>query len=166
MSNNQIYNGRVNIMNMAPPPNVRFAMIQEMNTGNEIYSGEALKSVQEESLLSRVYFSAKNIELLQNKIRYDVYQNTQQTIGNQSPLQLKIIMRSIYLQHSKNLKQSITEQVKDLNRRVVEYAVSNILTNLNQYMMYKERVSTLPVPLEHSKNVSNKGTKSLMPNIF
>ena len=45
-------------------------------------------------------------------------------------------------------------------------AVPVVLTELNQYVNYTNDASKLPIPLEHSKNVSPKGTKVLYSGEF
>jgi hypothetical protein len=70
-------------------------------------------------------------------------------------------MRSIYLQYCKHKPYNIVDQVKELNGKVIDFAVPRILVELNQYVNYKKDASSLPIPLEHSKNVSSKGTKVL-----
>jgi hypothetical protein len=82
-------------------------------------------------------------------------------IGRQSDDELKIIMRSIYLQYSRNLPDNIMQQVKELNSRVIDWAVPQIMTNLKQDEKYKQDISTLPEPLERSQLPSTKGTKTL-----
>jgi hypothetical protein len=157
---NSIQNGRVNIDGQVLF-NKSFSLYEESNTGNNIYKNEALKSIQINSDLSNLFFSKQNIEILQNSIKYNVWikSNKQHIISNQSVIELKIIMRSIYLQYSKNINKNIVEQVKDLNDIVINYSVPNILSNIEQHLGYTKTVSYLPVPLSHPKNLSIKGTK-------
>ena len=49
----------------------------------------------------------------------------------------------------------------ELNNKVVEWAVENIITNIDQYINYKKTCSTLPMPLERAQLPSQKGTKTL-----
>ena len=113
--------------------------------------------------VSDMFFSTDNINILQIGIRNKVLNETQgqHYIGRQSDDELKIIMRSIYFQHSKNLPHQIKEQVRDLNAKVIEWSVPQIITNLKQEQKYKFDISTLPVPLERSVLPSQKGSKTL-----
>ena len=44
---------------------------------------------------------------------------------------------------------------------VIDYCIEEqILPNLKQYGGYIEKIGTLPIPLEHSRNESIKGTKT------
>tara|TARA_Y200000002_G_C22676481_1_gene662295 strand:+ start:1427 stop:2152 length:726 start_codon:yes stop_codon:yes gene_type:complete len=123
-----------------------------------------LQSIQKSSCLSNAFFSDKNQEIIQNSIRYRVWERTQYTIDKQDYLQLQIIMRSIFLQCAKHQSDYIAKQVQELNHRVLEYCVPIITSNLLQFIQYKKDVSSLPVPLEHAMNVSNSGSKSLQTN--
>lgn len=113
--------------------------------------------------VSAMFFSVDNIELLQMGIRNKILNDTngQYHIGRQSDDELKIIMRSIYFQHSKNQPTNVKEQVRDLNTRVIEWSVPQILTNLKQKEKYIYDISTLPEPLERSVLPSQKGSRTL-----
>ena len=82
-------------------------------------------------------------------IRYNVYLRSgkKHIIGRQSDTQLQIIMRSIYLQNSKNLNTDIKGQIQELNKLVIDYCVPNILVEVEQYIQYKVSVSKIPEPL-------------------
>lgn len=132
------------------------------------YDRQSIKNIHSDNAVSSLFFSQHNIKILQDGIRYLVYKKTNDNtiIDNQSENELLIIMRSIYLQYSNNKNYEIVAQVKDLNTKVLDYAVPVILVELNQYINYKKDASQLPIPLEHSKNVSPKGTKVLFGKSF
>ena len=117
----------------------------------------ALKGNLEESLLSMAFFSANNIIILQNAIVAGVYHSSNGTykIGYQNEDTLKIIMRSIYLQHSSNLNTHITEQITALNKLVTDYCVPQICGEAAAYMKYKSDVSSLAVPLQRPVSTYN-----------
>lgn len=166
IKSNPKYNGRVDILDLKPQQ--KYRMINQQNNGNNLYKDEALKSIQSESPLSRVYFSKDNIDLLQDLIRYNVWEKSNKTykIGRQSDLQLKIVMRSIYFQYSQNQFDNITKQIERLNDIVVNDCVPRIISNIKQYLKYKQDVSQLRVPMDRPQYLSNAGTKTLMPNPF
>ena len=70
-------------------------------------------------------------------------------LNNQIEDTLKIVMRSIYLQHASNLPQNITAQVEALNKLVTDYCIPQICGEAEGYIKYKNDVSTLPTPLSH-----------------
>ena len=100
---------------------------------------------------------------LQKIIRYEVWLQSgkRHIIGRQSDDQLKIIMRSIFLQYGKHRNNDLIEQVKDLNQFVCNYSIPNILSNLELYIGYKNDVSNLPEPIPLPVNMSNAGLKSI-----
>ena len=138
------------------------------NIDNYDFKKQGIKNIHTENPISELFFSKHNISILQNGIRYSVYKKTNdlKIIGNQSEHELLIIMRSIYLQYCKHRQYNIVEQVKELNSKVINYAVPNIVVELNQYINYKKDASSLPIPLEHAKYVSSAGTKILYTREF
>ena len=99
--------------------------------------------------LSNAFFSAHNIQILQNGLRAGVYNmsNQQYVIGEQNVDELNIIMRAIFLQNAKNLPDNIDMQIKDLNDRVLKYTIKETYGEADSYMKYKRDASTLVVPL-------------------
>ena len=119
--------------------------------------------IQEVIGVSKVYFSMENIDILQTGIRNKILNDTngQYSIGRQKDNELKIVMRSIYFQHAKNQSTNITQQVLELNTRVIEWCVPEIISNIKQSQRYIKDISTMPVPLERSVLPSRKGLKTL-----
>lgn len=148
-------NGRVNIMNSKGLSNYPL-----FKSGHNILDTNLLENVYEKNELQEVFFNSKNVSFLHNEIIKRVGDKTNKTIKKQSDVNLKIIMKSVYLQYGKNNKNDIIKQVKGLNEEVLRYCVEDVISNMNLYLEYKTRVSTMPVPLEHPKNVSVTGTKS------
>jgi hypothetical protein len=74
-------------------------------------------------------------------------------------------MRSIFLQYSTNRTDSaelIRKQIESLNNKVLDYCVSNVVSNLKQYEHYRKDISSLPVPMEYGQSTSQAGTRSLL----
>ena len=107
------------------------------------------------SLMAEVYFSKENIELLQSAIRYEVNQITGKVIDKQSPTELSIVMRSIYLQNGNPMvsSNSIKKEVVKLNSMVIDYCSEQISTQVLQYQGYIQKLTTLPVPIERPQQV-------------
>ena len=131
------------------------------------YHTEALRNLQTKSILSQAFFSNRNIQIVQNAIRYQVWiqSNKKHQISNQSETEIQIVMRSIYLQYARNLPDKIRQQIEELNTKVVNYCVPIIMSNIQQYRQYRNDVSSLPVPQAHPQQVSSAGSKTLQPNI-
>ena len=152
-------NGRVPDLNAKAMPAYHMTDYKQ----DKNYNAQAIKNIHVQNPLNDLFFSDKNIEALQHGIRYTVYINSCQkwVIGNQSEDELKIVMRSIYLQYGKNQPFNILEQVKELNGKVLEYAVERVMNELSMNVKYRSDVASLPVPLDRSPNLSSRGTKVL-----
>ena len=151
------YNGREDVISKTS--SIRFANESEKYSEN---ANNIISRSNSQTKVSELYFSKKNIDILQQGIINKIYNVTDgaYTIGVQSESELKIIMRSIYYQYSRNNPLNVIQQVKELNTKVLDWAVPEILSNIKQYMHYKKDVSTLIYPNERPIYISQKGTKS------
>ena len=107
--NKEALNGRVNIVDI--PHHVQFQMQEKIAVKNKTTEyREALNGVWENTLLSQVYFSSDNVQIIQNGLRAGVYQmsGNKYVIAPQNIDTLKIIMRSIYLQYAEHREDDIT----------------------------------------------------------
>lgn len=134
----------------------------------ELFEGENIRSnfnsslngIQDNSILSRAFFSQRNINCIQKQIQQDVLKKTNYKIGRQSDLQLQIIMRSIFLQYSKNLNCNYALQIKELNKLVADFSIDRVIIEIYQFLEYRKEITKLPQPLSHPVNLSNSGEKS------
>lgn len=149
-------NGRINLGNT---PGSTYHMFENATTPYSFHN--SINSIQGKTTLSNVFFSPNNIELIHNSIVGRVSNKTGFKIARQSETQLQLIMRSIFLQYGKNQPCDVSGQVADLNTKVLDYAVNRIITEISQYLEYKDTVNKLPQPLNHPQNLSNAGQKSL-----
>jgi len=154
-------NGRVDVLSTMPVfklPNQQITSVK-----NTDYAREAIHGDFTRNPVSDLFFSEFNINTLQDAIRYRVYteSNGKYTIGRQSDQELKAVMRSIYYQYSLNQDTNCVGQVRVLNTYVLDWTVSEVLSNLLQHQRYKVDISTLPMPLERSPLLTLKGTKNL-----
>ena len=119
---------------------------------------EAMTGSWSNTPLSVLFFSQENISLLQNAIKRGVYEksNNQYLIDPQSCDELKIIMRSIFLQNAQNLPDNIKSQIEGLNRMVVNYGVEQIYNEAVSYLKYKRDASYMYTPLDRPVLSSNK----------
>uniref|UniRef100_A0A6C0CQC1 Minor capsid protein P8 central region domain-containing protein n=1 Tax=viral metagenome TaxID=1070528 RepID=A0A6C0CQC1_9ZZZZ len=147
--NTQCSNGRVNIIQ--PDTSVVFQMQDRIPVGeNDFdYRGDAVKGNWYRTQLSDAFFSAENVQILQNGIRAGVYKMSQgqYIIGTQSEDELRIVMRSIFLQYSQNLPTNIKEQIAKLNNLVLDYSVRQVYGSAQGYMKYKYDVSHMYEPI-------------------
>jgi hypothetical protein len=144
-------NGRVNILDNRS--NNVFHLYDKIPISEKTTNyRNALTGNMESNVLSETFFSSGNILIIQHGIIAGVYQksNGRFQVGYQNQDTLKIIMRSIFLQHSKNRMDNITQQVEELNKLVLDYCIPQICSEAKGFMKYKEDVSTLAIPLSRA----------------
>ena len=82
--------------------------------------------------------------------------NEKYIIAPQNIDTLKIIMRSIFIQHAEHNENDITGQIVKLNNLVLDYAVLNVYNEIDGYVKYCRDQSTLVVPLELPRQVDRE----------
>lgn len=145
-----------------------YSLFNENHKINNKYCFEAVKSIHSINNLNRVFFSQKNVDVLQDIIRYKVFiaSNKKHIIDRQSDTELRHIMRGMYLQFGENREYDILSQVKTLNKTVLEFCVPRILQEIGMYQTYRNDKEKLPIPLERGQLSTSKGTKTLIMNDF
>ncbi len=130
---------------------------------NKNYRDVGIKGNFEKNCVNDLFFSQTNIDALQTGLKNLVANKTQgkHIIGSQSESELMVIMRAMYLEYGMNLQTNVVEQIRDLNKKVLDFSVPRILVDLEQYDKYIQDASQIHVPMERSTNVSNKGNKIL-----
>ena len=149
------YNGRVDIK--TPDTNALFTMYDKIPANQCTTFRNPTEGLWDETLLSKAFFSYENIQILQNGIRAGVYQqsNGQYIIAPQDCDALKVVMRSVYLQHAANQSQNIAAQVKNLNQLVLNYCIQQVYGEAQGYLKYIDDASTLVVPIAHPVMADN-----------
>lgn len=157
-------NGRVDILG---PIGTQLNFADKIPIKETTSFHNALTGTWNDTPLSVLFFSKENIRILQNGIKKGVYDmsNKQYKIGDQNSDELKIIMRSIFLQNAKNLPYDITEQIRTLNNKVIEYAIHQVYSEIISYLKYKRDASTIYTIPNLPTNSSTKGN-SLELNPF
>ncbi len=130
-------------------------------TPSSTATADGIRGNWEPNLLNQTYFSPANFQIVQNRIRFAVFQETGQVIDEQSADDLFMIMRAIYLTYGRNLPYNIREQIDELNGRVADWCVPKIVAEVNMYAQYLRDIDTMPVPMSHPVSLSSAGTKSL-----
>lgn len=155
--------------------------------GNQ-YVEWAMKSVQENpSVLLNFYFSIDNIQYILKRISEEVKNIRGVDIAPQSQDELLIIMRNHYqralsgwLPHQDSHGQitnenevyprgetpcSLETRLSRLNSATIEECVKQVLSGVDMYMQYYKDASSLPLPLERPRYVSEKGSRVLSENV-
>ena len=160
-------NGLVDIA-ILEDPTAMFRMHERVNIRNKPteYS-EALNGTMEWNVLAQVYFSAENIQIIQNALRANVYKLSggKINIPNQNLDNLKIIMREFYLEYAEHYPKDIKGQVERLNKLVIEHLVPNLYSEAVGYFQYLVSQSTLAMPLDRPMP-SDRVYKQLDPSPF
>jgi hypothetical protein len=142
-------NGRVNIIEQ-PSNKIIFQMAEKINLKNKPTDyRDALTGNWEHNILEQVFFCAENIQIIQNAIKANVYKlsGNRYILPNQSIQNLKIIMRSMYLQYAEHYADNIKSQVERLNKLVLDFVIPNVYNEAVSYEKYCRDASTLVVPL-------------------
>ena len=156
-------NGRVNIIG---PNNIdRFLLYEQVEPKKTTNYANALVGNFQQNQVSKLFFSANNIDFLQSKMIEGVFNksNGNYKIGRQDDDVLKTIMRAMYLQFSKNLDTDIRGQISELNKHVLDYAVPQIYNEAVGYLKYKRDVSNLATPIDLPVSSYHSNSLQLKP---
>lgn len=125
------------------------------------------KNLYGETPLTFLFFSEKNIDNVQDLIKFIVHRETNQVIDKQSNQELLIVMRSIFLEYSSHprlfkkdmneddKKKLLTEyknEVSRLNEIVLNSIVPKIVSQMQQYITYLKDASTPQYQMEIPKS--------------
>jgi len=125
----------------------------------------SIKGLIEDSNLSDVFFSNNNINAIQKTIRFNIYNKTNKIISNQSTSALLIIMRSIFLNFS-DTSGDFLEQIQILNKKVIDFSISQIETQLKQYDGYLDKLQSLPIPIDRPQQVERNNFTYNIDNLM
>jgi len=155
---NKNQNGKVGILNFNPYD--KFKLYDKIKVKNKVDYRNALQGSWANSKLSKNFFSNENILNIQNILKKKVYfhSNKQYEIGNQSLDPLKMNMRNIYFEHSKNLPYNIEKQVNELNEILTNKLVPEIISEAIAYIKYKRDISKLVTPIDRPKSTYKSNT--------
>jgi hypothetical protein len=112
-----------------------------------------------ETPLNTLFFSEFNKNLLQRGIRQAFKDRTGISIDYQNPDDLFGIMRVVFINNSGDHSREVNKQVKVMNARVIETALSQIQTGVSQYISYISEIDTISTPLDQPINTSTVGKK-------
>lgn len=144
------YNGRINVVEL-PDPIIHIQMQERIAVKNKSTNyREALAGTWENNPLSNAYFSAENIQILQNAIRAGVYKlsGNKYVVSPPNIDTLKIIMRSTYIQFVEHDMNYVKEEVQRLNKIVLDYAIPATYNESVGYLKYLEDQSSLAMPMD------------------
>ena len=141
-----------------------FLFLQEHRKNYRNMSSTALKGIQSNSELSKMFFSDKNIKRVQRKIKAEVFKRTNGEFRleiDQEQRDVLIAMRAVYLEHARFLPGQNVRQIKRLNQKVADEVVPGMITELKQYYGYLKEINKPLDPIARPVNVNNKGRLNL-----
>jgi len=140
----------------------------QKDTDNTLYCGGdsslALKSMMDNTPVSIIYFSKRNMNRIQKQLRIEVekyFNGKMKLLVDQDELDLINIMRFIYLEYGKNLPYDYGKQVKELNIRTIKYIVPDMITNIKQQYDYIRDITSPLKPIDRPINVNHAGRQTL-----
>jgi hypothetical protein len=113
-----------------------------------------------ETPLNTLFFSQGNMDTLQQEIQNTVRGMVGANIDRQSDDDLKLIMRSYYLQYAENNPRRIAEELDELNKRVVNFAANRISVEVEAYRYYRKDILDFPAPIANPVDVKIYGTRT------
>jgi hypothetical protein len=151
-----------------------FKLTVDDNSLSKSNTQHLFKNLYGETLLTRLFFSASNVNNLQKVIRFIIHRETGESIDNQSNNELLIIMRSLFLEYSAHpalvdekmskeektkLYNKYTEEVKRLNEIVINTVVPKVMSQMQQYLDYLRDASQQPYQMNSPTNTNIAGER-------
>jgi len=119
-----------------------------------------LDSLQQcETPLNTLFFSDFNKNLLQRGVRQTFKNRSGIAIDYQNPDDLYSIMRVVFINNSGDHFTNVNEQVKGMNAKVIDTAVSQIQTGVSQYIAYANDIDSTRTLMDQPINTSTVGKK-------
>ena len=174
MGTQQQGTGRVSSAQLDGTGTSPFTMYGGADTGGAagtLASSSIMRRLQiSSSRVAEVFFSEDNVNALQHGVRYGVFRASHghHVIGPQSEVELALVMRSVYLEHGRNLDDQalVLKEVRSLNKIVLDYCVPRVLAEVNMYVRYRRDVSSLPVPMARGELATSRGDRQLVMSGF
>jgi hypothetical protein len=126
----------------APEPSMESSVIKE-----RIHYRHSATEVNEQ------FFRQENVDRLQDRIRTLVRGMVNADIDRQSDVDLKLVMRSYYLQYA-------GESVEQLNDRVAGFCANRIAVEVEAYRYYRKDILDFPAPIAHPLDTHVYGTRT------
>jgi len=150
-------NGRINLLtNTEQMVKNRINLFERTEPVNKATDyRNPMSNILHETKLSTMYFSAKNIQYIQDKLKEAVYErsNKQYQLLPQNEDNLKIIMRAYYLQYVENDMGNEAAEMKRINDLVLAFLIPRLMNESEAYVKYIRDQSTLVMPFDRAIQV-------------
>ena len=124
--------------------------------------------IKERSPVWYGFFSSENISTIQQGIKTQAKSVTGYTIDNQNEDDLRAIMGKVFTNYSRNVSDSVSQQVRQMNEATVEEASKQVVSGIRQQMYFlQDRAQGLQI-MDQPISTSTYGKKinSGDPRIF
>jgi len=140
-----------------------FLMFQSHKDDYYNMSQESVRGIQEETILSKVFFSPENVDLIQRRLIREVFKRTNGAylIEKQFEPDLQIVMRSHFLQNARHVPDHIPEQILELDNLTLDDLIPNVISEINAYIGYLDRAFAPRQIMDLPECVSSAGTRTI-----
>lgn len=116
--------------------------------------------------VTQLFFSKENIKRIQRQIRREVFKRTKGEYKlevDQDESDLVVSMRAVLfdMYGARFLPFKITKQVKDLNKKVVNYVLPDMISEMKQEYAYIKEINQPLQVMMRPLNVNNAGRRTL-----
>lgn len=114
-------------------------------------------------ILEELFFSESNIEIIQKQLVLSIFNKTNRKylIPFQNYKSILTVMKFIFNDQAKHLPYDITDQIKELNLKVIQELTPMIIKNIDSKMKYLEDINSPPPINDLPVNVNSAGNKTL-----
>lgn len=117
----------------------------------------------DESFLSKIFFSMENIDIINKMIVMEVFNNTNKKylINFQDEKNLMLVMQYVWSNYARNLESNIKDQVRCLNKQVLNEVMEDIMTFVKQQEDYIRFISSDLDPISLPENTRTRLNQEL-----
>lgn len=127
---------------------------------------DMLKGIEGASPLSDLFFSPRNVKIIQRAVVGKVFKLTTFLIDEQDSQDVMIVMRSVYLQNALTHSKDIQGQICDLDRITIDTILSDIIPAIKMQDYYVKQLYAPRQMMDRPKYESEIGKKKLLPSRF
>ena len=158
-------------MNFSPINTNDYKQVYNINSYN--YAETALKGEMkicsdDRNLeeVAKLYFQKANMKRIQRMIKKEVFRRTKgkyKLEADQDERDLLVSMKAVYTEYAVHLPDKVIRQVKNLNKKLIEYIIKDVIIAIEQYYAYIEDINQPLKPMIRPVNVNSAGRKTLPP---
>lgn len=127
---------------------------------NNFSNENNVRSYQQESILTKLYFCDQNIKIIQKQLIMGVYKKTngEFIIEPQDERDLLIVMKQIFLSNATHLPYNYKDQIRYLNNITVDEILPDLVSQVYMQNGYQKLISENRQIIDHPKYTTKKGS--------